>query len=59
MLYEDPDLTTIGDADVIKEINKRLKDNPDYPIPESFYKVVEKEQVFSYEIPEFVDIDEP
>ena len=46
MLYEDPDLTTIGDTEVMKEINKRLKENPDYPIPETFHKVTEKEQIF-------------
>lgn len=58
MLYEDPDITTIGDSEVIREINKRLKENPDYPIPENFYKVNEKEQIFSYEIPEFVEATE-
>ena len=58
MLYEDPDTTTIGDSELMKEVNKRLKENPDYPIPENFYKVVEKDQIFKYEVPEFVEIDE-
>ena len=58
MLYEDPDTTTIGDTELMKEVNKRLKENPDYPIPESFYKVTEKEQIFNYVVPEFANVSE-
>lgn len=43
LLYEDPDITTIGDQELLKEMNKRIKDNPDYILPENFFKVVEKE----------------
>ena len=36
-------MTSIGDQDVLKEMNKRLRDNPEMIIPEGFYKVTEKE----------------
>lgn len=39
ILYEDPDITTIGDLEVLKELNKRLKDQPDFILPEGYYKV--------------------
>ena len=52
MLYEDPDTTSIGDNDLLKEMNKRLKENPDYPVPDGYLKVSEKEQVFEYLVPE-------
>jgi hypothetical protein len=42
-LYEDPDTTTIGDMEMLKEMNRRVKDNPDYILPEGYYKVVDKE----------------
>ena len=54
ILYEDPDVTTIGDQEVLKELNKRLKDQPDFILPEGYYKVQEKEQVFSYKLPWYI-----
>lgn len=58
LLYEDPDATTIGDQEVLKEMNRRVKDNPDILLPEGYYKVYEKDQVYSYLVPDFVDIPE-
>ncbi len=43
ILYEDPDTTTIGDMEMLKEMCRRVKDNPDYILPEGYYKVVDKE----------------
>jgi hypothetical protein len=43
MLYEDPDITTIGDMEMLREMNRRVKDNPDYILPEGYYKVAEKD----------------
>lgn len=43
ILYEDPDTTTIGDMEMLKEMNRRVKDNPDYILPEGYYKMVDKE----------------
>ena len=58
LLYEDPDATTIGDRDVLKELNRRIKHNPDILLPEGYYKVNEKEQIFNYELPEYLPIEE-
>jgi hypothetical protein len=58
MLYEDPDITTIGDMEMLREMNRRVKDNPDYILPEGYYKVVEKDQNFNYQIPEYMQIAE-
>ena len=58
MLYEDPDTTTVGDQDVLKEMNRRVKENPDILLPEGYYKVYEKDLVHNYEVPDFVDISE-
>lgn len=43
ILFEDPDHTTIGDYEIIKELNRRVKENPDFILPEGYYKVQEKE----------------
>ena len=51
ILYEDPDISTIGDQDILRELNRRIKENPDCILPEGYYKVSEKDQVFKYEIP--------
>jgi len=58
MIYEDPDITTIGDMEMLREMNRRVKDNPDYILPEGYYKVVEKDQNFNYQIPEYMQIPE-
>jgi hypothetical protein len=35
----------------LRELNRRIKENPDCILPEGYYKVSEKDQVFKYEIP--------
>jgi len=47
-LYTDPDTTALGDQDLIKELNKVVKTNPDYPVPEGYRKVTEKEAFFEF-----------
>jgi hypothetical protein len=39
MLYEDPEITTIGDRELVKEMNRRINENPDFILPEAYYKV--------------------
>ena len=43
---------------MLKEINKRVKENPDLIIPEGYYKVVEKEQIMNYHLPDYLIIPE-
>jgi hypothetical protein len=35
-LYENPDHTILADSDMIKELNKILKQNPNHPMPDGF-----------------------
>jgi hypothetical protein len=58
ILYEDPDLVNKEDSDLIRELTKRLRQNPDYPIPEGFKKIEEQELVYKYEIPECLGLSE-
>eukprot|EP01022_Parablepharisma_sp_SALTPOND_P028665 TRINITY_DN71377_c2_g1_i1.p3 TRINITY_DN71377_c2_g1~~TRINITY_DN71377_c2_g1_i1.p3 ORF type:complete len:558 (+),score=149.58 TRINITY_DN71377_c2_g1_i1:4544-6217(+) len=50
VLYKDPDTTALGDQDLLKELNKMVKTNPDYPVPEGYRKVTEKEAHFDFEL---------
>ena len=57
MLYEDPDAVvgiTQKDRDLIKQLNVKVNDEPDYPVPEGFTKVKEKVPVYKYEVPDTV-----
>lgn len=42
MLFEDPDTVSVGDRDLIKAINDKLAQDPNYPIPEGYYKQTER-----------------
>jgi hypothetical protein len=39
ILYEDPDISNKVDMELLKELNLRVQQNPDYSIPEGFVKV--------------------
>ena len=47
-------MTTLGDRELLKELNRRVRENPDCIVPEGYVKVYEKEQNFKYEVPETV-----
>jgi hypothetical protein len=52
ILYEDPDATGAGDMELCLELNRRLQEDPSYPVPEGYSKGIEKVPVYSYRIPE-------
>lgn len=58
LLYEDPDITFVTDKDVLRELNYQIIENPNYPLPEGYYKVKEKEMKLYYELPEYYEIEE-
>lgn len=58
LLYEDPDITFITDKDVLRELNYKILENPNYVLPDGYYKVQEKEMKMYYQIPEYYDISE-
>lgn len=57
LLYEDPDLTSRGDK-MLKELNRRIKVNPSYSLPEGYTKVVEKDFTYEYTLPDYYNISE-
>jgi hypothetical protein len=58
VLFEDPDSTVMADPDLLKALNKKLKENPDYPVPEGFKKFKEKVITHNYEVPKFIEMSE-
>ena len=43
---------------MIRELTKRVQENPEYPIPEGFKKIEEKDLEYKYEIPESLGLNE-
>ena len=57
ILFEDPDATSVYcDTDIVLALNKKIKTDPNYPLPEGFTKITEKELVLSYQIPAYIKI---
>jgi hypothetical protein len=50
-LFEDPDFTTIGDSDVLKELNRQVKRDPSISVPDEYQKVAEKDVKYTYKVP--------
>lgn len=51
MIFEDPENLSIDpDRELIKDLNKRLRYDPDTQVPAKFKKVVEKEINLKYEM---------
>jgi hypothetical protein len=54
ILFDDPDATSIGDATLLKALNKKVKEDPNYPVPEDYKKVKEREINYDYRIPDYI-----
>ena len=54
MLFEDPDASGMGDQQLIKALNDKLAEDPEYPIPEGYSKQVEKTPIYEYVLSEDV-----
>ena len=50
ILYTDPNTTAMGDKDLLKELNKIVRVDSNYPVPEGYRKITEKEINFAYEL---------
>lgn len=57
ILFEDPDATSIGDSTLLNALNKKIKEDPNYPIPEGYKKVKEKDIIYDYKLPDYIPID--
>jgi len=58
VLFEDPDLTVMADPELLRALNKKLLENPEYPVPEGFKKVKEKTLTSSYQVPYFIKMSD-
>jgi hypothetical protein len=58
MLYQEPDYSILGDRDIVRELNKKLLNNPSLELPEGYKKVQEKDLVLHYKLPDYFDIPE-
>lgn len=36
-MYDDPESTALADREVIKKLNEKVKDDPDYELPDVFF----------------------
>lgn len=48
MLYEEPDIISYADREILNELNNRLSKDPTYPLPDGYIKVKEKEVTYEY-----------
>ena len=48
MIYEDPDATVFADRELLQALEKKVNEDPSYPIPEGFRKVQGKTPVYKY-----------
>ena len=42
----------------IEELNKRLKENPHYSLPDGYTKIIEKDITYEYILPNYFNIPE-
>lgn len=43
MMFDDPDqVTFLTDKTVLNELNQKIIEDPDYPLPEGYFKVVDR-----------------
>lgn len=58
ILFDDPDAVSIGDPDLLIALNKKLEQDPEYPVPEGFTKRKEKTIVYNYGAPVYLGLSE-
>ena len=47
-LFEEPDIVSYADKDVLHKLNQAVQQDPKYPLPFGYYKTNEKEITYSY-----------
>lgn len=57
-LFENPDHTILADNEVIKEINKLLRKDPNIPMPDGFKRIKIKEYKSVFKVPDYMPIPE-
>lgn len=49
-LFDDPDTAYFGEGEVIRELNRKLTENPNHILPEGYKKIIEKKVDFEYKL---------
>ena len=49
-IFEEPESIFYNETQAVRELNKKLEDNPNYIVPEGYKKIVEKKVNFSHQI---------
>lgn len=57
-MYDEPDECYFGETEIIRQFNKTLRENPQYPLPEGYKKYHEKEIQFSYKLTPKLQLNE-
>lgn len=57
-LYDNPNASSLGDPELMKELEKFLETNPFYPLPEGYKKVEEKFLHENYVLPNYIELPE-
>eukprot|EP00831_Metopus_contortus_P084485 TRINITY_DN9603_c0_g2_i1.p1 TRINITY_DN9603_c0_g2~~TRINITY_DN9603_c0_g2_i1.p1 ORF type:complete len:219 (-),score=34.91 TRINITY_DN9603_c0_g2_i1:98-754(-) len=50
VLYREPDISTLRDLELLRELNRLVQSDIDYPVPEGYKKITSKELVFEYSL---------
>ena len=58
LIYEEPDILTHADWEVLNELNSRIAWDPSYPLPEGYMKVKEKEVTYDYRVQNYIGVGE-
>jgi hypothetical protein len=58
VLYDNPNATSLGDPELMRELTKYLELNPYYPLPEGYKKVEEKCLLDNYTLPSYFTLPE-
>lgn len=58
IMYDDPEATSISDPDLLQALNKKISEDPNYPVPEGYMKKKEKNLVYSYGAPTYFPLSE-
>ena len=53
-LFDDPNSTTIGDPELMKELTQRVNEDPNYNLPPGFYKQLTSKVTQAYKAPEYL-----
>ena len=57
-LFDNPNATSLGDQDLIKELTRYIELNPYYPLPPGYKKMEERYTVEHYRVPNYFDLPE-